>query len=195
MTNQNMMPVDLLFTEYFSAVNSQGKRQFGDPRRNVNPFRVLQYNMLEHLGKQSTFSGRGQRHVGNCGSKLKVNSWMKQETFQQKCAMAGMSPCEAGVGTFGALVQYGYHRGTQRSLPGHIEILVGTKGLSCDEVCSNTDKSKCASCFNQVSRFSSRPRRFPGRLHLEPRLQPTLSRPASDDSARDQERLRQRDKK
>ena len=49
MTNQNMMPVDLLFTEYFSAVNSQGKRQFGDPRRNVNPFRVLQYNMLEHL--------------------------------------------------------------------------------------------------------------------------------------------------
>ena len=141
MTNQNMMPVDLLFTEYFSAVNSQGKRQFGDPRRNVNPFRVLQYNMLEHLGKQSTFSDRGQRHVGNCGSKLKVNSWMKQETFQQKCAMAGMSPCEAGVGTFGALVQYGYHRGKQRSLPGHIEILVGTKGLSCDEVCSNTDKS------------------------------------------------------
>ena len=159
MTNQNMMPVDLLFTEYFSAVNRQGRRQFGDPRRNVNPFRVLQYNMLEHLGKQSTFSGRGQRHVGNCGSKLKVNSWMKQETFQQKCAMAGMSPCEAGVGTFGALVQYGYHRGTQRSLPGHIEILVGTKGLSCDEVCSNTDKSKCASegfqYLNDCSRITS----------------------------------------
>ena len=34
--------------------------------------RWIQYNMLEHLGKQSTFSGRGQRHVGNCGSKLMV---------------------------------------------------------------------------------------------------------------------------
>ena len=100
MVNQHMMPVDLLFTEYFSAVNVRGKNQFGDPHRNVNPFRVLQYNMLEHLGTQSTFAdGRGQRRVGNCGSKLQVNSWMKQETFQQKCAMAGMSPCEAGIDT------------------------------------------------------------------------------------------------
>ena len=128
MTNQNMMPVDLLFTEYFAALNSRGKLEFGDPGRQVNPFRVLQHNLLEHLGKESTFSNRGARHVGGCGTRLKVNSWMKQETFKQQCAIAGMSPCEGGADTFGPSVQYGYHRGSRKSLPGHIEILVGQPG-------------------------------------------------------------------
>ena len=144
MTNQNMMPVDLLFTEYFAALNSRGKLEFGDPGRQVNPFRVLQHNLLEHLGKESTFSNRGARHVGGCGTRLKVNSWMKQETFKQQCAIAGMSPCEGGADTFGPSVQYGYHRGSRKSLPGHIEILVGQPGKSCDEVCNDTDHSKCA---------------------------------------------------
>ena len=51
---------------------------------------------------------------------------------------------EGGADTFGPSVQYGYHRGSRKSLPGHIEILVGQPGKSCDEVCADTDHSKCA---------------------------------------------------
>jgi hypothetical protein len=139
MDNQNMMPVDLLYTEYFAGLNHQGRARFGDPKKNVRPFRVLANNLLDHLGVASTFKGRKARHVVGCGAKLMVQSFMKQESFQPKCQAAGMSPCEAGLASFGASVRYGFHRSGRRGMPGHIEITPGTIGESCTETCAKIE--------------------------------------------------------
>ena len=144
MNNQNMMPVDLLYTEYFAGIHRSGKARFGSNRMSMRPFRVLQYNLMDHLGGISTFKGRARRKVVGCGGKLVVNSYMKIESFQAKCAIAGMSPCEGGAATFGAHTQYGFHRANRRALPGNIELVVGELGQSCTEVCQKVLKSKCS---------------------------------------------------
>ena len=159
MNNQNMMPVDLLYTEYFAGIHRSGKARFGDNRMSVRPFRVLQYNLMDHLGGISTFKGRARRKVVGCGSKLVVNSFMKVESFQANCAMAGMSPCEGGIATFGAHAKYGFHRANRKPLPGNIELVVGEVGQSCTEVCKNLLNAKCSnsewSALDDCNRLTS----------------------------------------
>jgi hypothetical protein len=74
--HQFMMPVDLLFAEWFLRIHGDSKSHLHDGHK----FRINQVNLFHHIGSVSSFSdGRGQRRVVGCGNTLSTKSWMKGE--------------------------------------------------------------------------------------------------------------------
>ena len=130
--HQYMMPVDLLLPEWFIRIHKRAKGYLHES----SIFRINNKNLFNHIGTVSSFTdGRGQRKTSMCGETLTSKTWMKEESFDTKCSKYGLSPCNDPALKINS-VQLKYHSGSNsRSVPGHIQVIKGNVGESCDAVC------------------------------------------------------------
>lgn len=140
--NQYMMPVDLLFAEWFLRIHKDAKQHLHDGHK----FRINQVNLFHHIGSVSSFSdGRGQRRVAGCGDMLITKSWMKGESFDNKCRAVGMSPCTSkGIANNRALKIAYQSKLPKGALPGNVEPVKSKPGESCDEACARVSDNSGA---------------------------------------------------
>ena len=131
--HQYMMPVDLLLPEWFIRIHTRAKSYL----HASSVFRINDKNLFNHIGLVSSFNdGRGVRRTSMCGDVLKSKTWMSGESFDPKCKKYGLSPCSSAHMKINS-VDLKYHSGSHRSsVAGHIQVLRGNVGESCDVVCS-----------------------------------------------------------
>eukprot|EP00297_Palpitomonas_bilix_P012042 CAMPEP_0113910958 /NCGR_PEP_ID=MMETSP0780_2-20120614/27873_1 /TAXON_ID=652834 /ORGANISM="Palpitomonas bilix" /LENGTH=330 /DNA_ID=CAMNT_0000907289 /DNA_START=397 /DNA_END=1389 /DNA_ORIENTATION=+ /assembly_acc=CAM_ASM_000599 len=92
LSQQVMMPVDLLADEWLSVWHPMAKKHFGPRRRSF----FYQHNLLEHLGDVSSFEGRTKRPSWPCGKHNKlINSFVPGTEYSSSCnGRSDVSPCD-----------------------------------------------------------------------------------------------------
>jgi hypothetical protein len=97
LAQQSYRPVDILAYYWFARESSQRQpaalTHFGKDRDNFN----YRHNLLNHIGKVSTYPGRPARQFAGCSDVLVVWSLHKHERFDiEGCPGWMVSPCPAG---------------------------------------------------------------------------------------------------
>ena len=90
--------------------------------------------------------------TGSCGTRMAVNSWMKEDSFDKKCVSEGLSPCtDVKNAPQVRLHVVGCSQKKSKTRNGDVVHVLGKLGQSCSNVCS----SKKLSCDPNAAEASS----------------------------------------